>query len=57
MLVIAITWLILSVLVGIVGKDRKLGFVGFFILSLVFSPLLVVFALLLTLPKTPKSTL
>lgn len=33
-------WLLLSVLVGFFGHDTKLGFLGWFLISIVFSPIL-----------------
>lgn len=32
-------WLLLSVAIGFFGHETKLGFFGFFLLSVVFSPL------------------
>lgn len=33
-------WLLLSVLVAFLGHDTKLGFLGWFLISVVFSPIL-----------------
>lgn len=35
-----ITWLILSIVIGIVGSNRKIGFTGSFFLSLLLSPII-----------------
>lgn len=37
-----------SVLVGYLGRHRRIGFLGFFIVSLVITPLLAVLVLLLS---------
>jgi len=47
MLLPIITLLVLSALVGYIGKDRKFGFWGYFFCSLIFTPiigLVIVFA-------------
>ena len=38
-------WLLLTVAIGYFGHETKLGFVGFFLLSVVFSPLVGLVAL------------
>jgi hypothetical protein len=43
-------YLIGAVFVGVFGLDRRLGFLGFFVLSLIFSPPLVFVILLVTRP-------
>jgi hypothetical protein len=55
MLIASVLWFALSVIVGILGRDRKIGFLGFFFLSLVLSPLLVLVALLLTVPDSSEA--
>ena len=47
-------WVVLCIIVGVFGRNRKLGFLGFFLLSLLFSPVFVFLGLLLTIPKTSK---
>jgi len=37
---IPLAWLLLSLLIGHLGRHTALGFLGFFLLSLVFSPLI-----------------
>jgi len=44
--VIVIAWITFSVLVGLLGSDRKIGFWGSFLLSIILSPLI---ALIITL--------
>lgn len=44
-------YLVLCVVAGIVGRNRLLGFWGFFLLSLVLTPLLMIIALIVTLPR------
>jgi hypothetical protein len=50
-----IAYVIACLIVGVYGKDRDFGFYGFFIASIVFTPVLVFFALLLT-RDTKKDT-
>jgi hypothetical protein len=45
-----LTYLLGAIFVGLLGTTRRLGFLGFFFLSLVFSPPLVLVILLLTRP-------
>jgi len=45
-------WIVMSLLAGFVGRDREIGFVGFFFLALFLSPLLVFMILLLTMPRS-----
>lgn len=47
MLYLAI-WFLLSVAVGYSGRHRAFGFWGFFLASMIFSPVLVILVLLLT---------
>lgn len=44
-------WVILSLIVGWFGKDRRFGFLGSFLASLVLSPLVVLLILILTQPR------
>ena len=55
MLNFLVLWVALSTIVGVFGRKRKLGFWGFFFLSLALSPLLTFLALLLTSPDTSES--
>lgn len=50
-----LAYILLCVIVGVYGSNRDFGFYGFFIASLVFTPLIVFSALLLT-KKSDKST-
>jgi len=45
-----ILYVVFSILVGLCGSQRRMGFIGTFIVSLVFTPLLVLIVLLLTGP-------
>jgi hypothetical protein len=50
-------WLALSTIVGLLGRDRALGFVGNFVFALLFSPILMLLILLITMPtKTNGSS-
>ena len=45
-----ILYVVFSILVGLCGSQRRMGFIGTFIVSLLFTPLLVLILLLLTGP-------
>ncbi len=52
---ILIIWLFFSVLVGIIGYFRKIGFRGAFLFSLIFSPFLgIIFTLLCVSRKSMR---
>lgn len=51
-MLIMIAYLILAVAVGVYGSERTLGFWGFFVLSLLISPVIVFLFLVLTRTKT-----
>jgi hypothetical protein len=46
-----ILYVVFAVLVGICGSQRRMGFIGTFIVSLVFTPVVVLIVLLLTGPS------
>lgn len=46
-----ILYIVFSILVGICGSQRRMGFIGTFIVSLIFTPILVLIVLLLTGPS------
>jgi len=50
-LALLIAYLIFSVLVGLCGSQRRMGFTGTFLLSLVITPLLALVLLLVTGPS------
>ncbi len=45
---IPVIWVTLSVIVGLLGRDRAFGFWFFFICSLLLSPILMLLVLLLS---------
>ncbi|OQW94299.1 MAG: hypothetical protein BWK79_06540 [Beggiatoa sp. IS2] len=45
------TWLILSLILGITGRNRKMGFWGYFFASIILTP---VIGLLLVLVSDPR---
>lgn len=49
-LLFTLIYLLLSVLVGLLGKSRRLRFIGTFALSILFTPLAVFAVLYLTEP-------
>ena len=50
-LALLIVYLIFSVLVGLCGSQRRMGFTGTFLLSLVITPVLALLLLLVTGPS------
>jgi ABC-type multidrug transport system permease subunit len=50
-LALLIAYLIFSVLVGLCGSQRRMGFTGTFLLSLVITPVLALVLLLITGPS------
>ena len=46
-----LVWLSMSLLVGFAGRDRAIGFWGFFILSLILTPIPSILLLLVTAPR------
>ena len=46
-----LVWLSTSLLVGYAGRHRAFGFWGFFILSLILTPIPIILLLLLTAPR------
>ncbi len=48
---IAIAIIVLSILVGVMGRDSKIGFLGTFFLSMVFTPLIVYLVLVFIKPQ------
>jgi hypothetical protein len=47
-LLLFLVWLAMSLLVGYAGRDRAIGFWGFFIVSLILTPIPTILVLLLT---------
>lgn len=43
-------YLLLSLLVGFVARERAIGFIGFFVLSLLFTPVIMFLVYLLGAP-------
>ncbi len=56
MLLIAM-WLLLSLAAGWLGRKRTIGFWGFFIASIVFTPVLVLLILVATQPASEKKNI
>ena len=52
--VFALIYLALSIIVAYVGRRRKIGFAGFFVLSLVLTPLVMILVYLLGAPRAQK---
>ena len=52
---IAIFWIILCIVIGFLGKDKKIGFAGAFFLSLLLSPLIGLIIVLASSSKAPQN--
>jgi hypothetical protein len=52
MLALGAVYLLLCLLVGFIGRNRQIGFAGFFVLSIVLSPLVMTLVFLLGAPRT-----
>lgn len=52
MVIIYLFWILFSIIVGLAGRHRALGFWGFFLASLFLSPILMLLVLLVTQPRT-----
>jgi hypothetical protein len=48
---LAIVYLLACLLVGFIGRDRQIGFAGFFVLSLFLTPIVMALAYLLAAPQ------
>ncbi|HQS13012.1 MAG: hypothetical protein B7Y62_10560 [Sphingomonadales bacterium 35-56-22] len=44
-----------SVVVGWFGRNRAIGFAGFFVLSLLLTPFVMALVLLVSVPRTPSA--
>jgi len=51
-----IVFLLLSLAVGWLGRDRQFGFLGTFLVSVLLSPLIALLALFAGRPRTDTST-
>jgi hypothetical protein len=49
-MVLTLLWLLLSALVGYMGRHRAAGFMGTFIAALLFTPFVVVIVLIVSQP-------
>jgi hypothetical protein len=50
---VVILYLVFCFLVGLCGRDRRMGFFGTFLMAFVFTPLVVLIVLLLTAASRP----
>lgn len=48
-----IVYVLLAACVGWIGRNKQIGFVGFFILSLVVTPLVTLFVLMIAEDRRP----
>lgn len=51
-----VLWLLLSLLAGFLGRNTAIGFVGFFLLSLLLSPIMGLLILLITASRSRPSS-
>jgi hypothetical protein len=52
-LVYTLLWFLLAALIGYLGRHRAAGFLGFFLASVFFSPLVAFLILVLSRPARP----
>jgi Na+/proline symporter len=52
MLALVAVYLVLCLLVGFIGRNRQIGFAGFFVLSILLSPFVMALVYLLGTPRT-----
>ena len=55
-LILVILYVAFSVYVGVLGRDRIIGFSGTFLLSLMISPVVMALVVLLTSPKDSQGS-
>lgn len=53
---ILVTYVLLSILIGVIGRKRVVGFLGMFVLSLLFSPIVMGLILLVMAPVEKASS-
>ncbi|WP_428249266.1 hypothetical protein [Ferrovibrio sp.] len=55
--IVAFIYILLALLVGVVGSGSRIGFFGTFVLSLLLTPLLMIFLLIALTPRRkPKAS-
>ena len=52
--IVVIIWVLSSIILGILGKHRKLGSFGIFLISFFFSPLVGLIVLLVSAPRAQQ---
>jgi hypothetical protein len=56
-MLVVILWIVFALIVGAIGKDKKIGFAGAFFLSLLLSPIIgLIIALVSSSPEVKKKT-
>ena len=53
---ILVSYVLLSILIGVIGQKRVVGFLGMFVLSLLFSPIVMGLILLVMAPVKKASS-
>ena len=53
---ILVSYVLLSILIGVIGRKRVVGFFGMFVLSLLFSPIVMGLILLVMAPVKKASS-
>ena len=53
---LAVAYLILCVIAGLLGRNTKIGFWGFFFLSIVLTPLVSLALLIIASPRKPRTS-
>jgi hypothetical protein len=55
MALLFLIYMVCCLLVSYLARDRVIGFIGFFVLSLIFTPLIMFFVFLLGTPRSNRS--
>jgi len=50
-----VLYVLAAALAGFAGRNRRIGFIGFFILSLLVTPIIGILIVFLSAPTTPSS--
>jgi hypothetical protein len=53
-MILIVLWILISLIVGMIGQSRKIGFAGSFLASLILSPVLGLLITALYPPKEDK---
>lgn len=52
---VLLTWVLVSWLIGLMGRNKRFGFIGNFLVSLIFSPVIGIIVLLASDDRMPPA--